>query len=38
MREDIEHFRKYPVWMRAVIIIGMSASLWAGIIATMGAL
>ncbi|MEQ3648286.1 hypothetical protein [Hyphomonas sp.] len=29
---DIENFAKWPVWLRIVLIVGLSASLWAGII------
>tara|TARA_R100000365_G_C2721478_1_gene53887 strand:+ start:709 stop:918 length:210 start_codon:yes stop_codon:yes gene_type:complete len=29
---DIENFGKWPVWLRIVLIVGLSASLWTGII------
>ncbi len=29
---DIEDFAKWPVWLRIMLIVGLSASLWAGII------
>lgn len=35
---DIEHFAKWPVWLRIMLIVGLSASLWAGIIFLIAAL
>ena len=29
---DIENFGKWPVWLRIVLIVGLSSALWAGII------
>ena len=38
MALKINHFAKYPVWLRAVLIVGLSATLWTGIILTVEAL
>jgi hypothetical protein len=35
---DIENFGKWPVWLRIVLIVGLSASLWTGIILAISAL
>lgn len=35
---DIEDFAKWPVWLRIVLIVGLSASLWTGIILFIAAL
>ena len=34
----INHFAKYPVWLRVVLIVGLSATLWTGIILAVEAL
>lgn len=38
VQTDIENFGKWPVWLRITLIVGLSASLWAGIIFAIGAL
>ena len=35
---DIQRFEKWPVWLRLIIIVGLSAGLWAGIILLISAL
>ena len=35
---DIENFGKWPVWLRIVLIVGLSSALWAGIILAITAL
>ncbi|MEE2922137.1 hypothetical protein [Hyphomonas sp.] len=35
---DIENFGKWPVWLRIVLIVGLSSALWAGIILAISAI
>ena len=35
---EIDGIEKWPVWLRLIIIVGLSASLWAGILSGISAL
>ena len=38
VQTDIENFGKWPVWLRIVLIVGLSSALWAGIILAISAI
>lgn len=35
---DVDHLTKWPIWLRLIIIVGLSALLWTGIILGISAL